>query len=73
MPCGRCRQLLFEHGGPEMLVAAEGGPITVAELLPHAFGPKDLAALANKAARGQAVLGAVTELRSAGWRSVRPR
>lgn len=50
MPCGRCRQLLFEHGGPEMLVAADGGPITVAGLLPNAFGPHDLAAMANKAA-----------------------
>jgi cytidine deaminase len=49
MPCGRCRQLLFEHGGPEMLVATESGSLTVAELLPHAFGPNDLAALANKA------------------------
>jgi cytidine deaminase len=50
MPCGRCRQLLFEHGGPDMLVAADGGPIPVAGLLPHAFGPNDLAALANKSA-----------------------
>ena len=37
-PCGRCRQLLSEHGGPEMLVDAVGGPVTVAELLPGAFG-----------------------------------
>lgn len=50
MPCGRCRQLLFEHGGPDMQVAAIGGPLTVGELLPAAFGPNDLAALANKAA-----------------------
>ena len=49
MPCGRCRQLLFEHGGPEMLVAADGGPITVAGLLPNAFGPHDLAAMAAMA------------------------
>jgi cytidine deaminase len=49
-PCGRCRQLLFEHGGREMLVAADEGPITVADLLPGAFGPMDLAALANKTA-----------------------
>jgi cytidine deaminase len=49
MPCGRCRQLLFEHGGPEMLVAGADGPITVAALLPEAFGPQDLAAMANKA------------------------
>jgi cytidine deaminase len=47
MPCGRCRQLLFEHGGPGMLVAAEGGPVTVAGLLPNAFGPDDLAAAAS--------------------------
>jgi len=49
MPCGRCRQLLFEHGGPQMLVAAAGGPVTVADLLPEAFGPQDLAAMAAKA------------------------
>jgi cytidine deaminase len=43
MPCGRCRQLLFEHGGPSMLVAtAEDSWVTVAELLPRAFGPHDL-------------------------------
>ncbi|WP_024793458.1 cytidine deaminase [Tomitella biformata] len=39
MPCGRCRQVLFEHGGPELLVDAAGGPLTMGELLPHAFGP----------------------------------
>lgn len=37
MPCGRCRQLLWEHGGPGCLVDAVGGPIPMAELLPHAF------------------------------------
>jgi cytidine deaminase len=42
MPCGRCRQLLYEHGGPTCLVDFEGGPVTVADLLPHAFGPEDL-------------------------------
>jgi cytidine deaminase len=42
MPCGRCRQLLFEHGGPRCLVDAPGGPLTVGELLPYAFGPADL-------------------------------
>ncbi|WP_336085152.1 cytidine deaminase [Nocardia sp. SSK8] len=44
MPCGRCRQLLFEHGGAELLVAHAQGSVTLAELLPHAFGPDDLAA-----------------------------
>lgn len=41
-PCGRCRQLLFEHGGAECLVDAEGGPTTVGALLPGAFGPGHL-------------------------------
>ena len=38
MPCGRCRQLLWEHGGPQCLVDAPGGPLAMAELLPYAFG-----------------------------------
>lgn len=42
MPCGRCRQLLFEHGGPGMLVATDEGPIPLAQLLPNAFGPANL-------------------------------
>src|SRR5262245_42763310 len=42
MPCGRCRQLLWEHGGPDCLVEHASGPLTMAELLPHAFGPEDL-------------------------------
>jgi cytidine deaminase len=46
MPCGRCRQLLWEHGGPECLVEAQPGPVTVADLLPRAFGAADLAAVA---------------------------
>ncbi len=43
MPCGRCRQVLLEHGGPEMLIDHPRGPRTLAELLPDAFGPDDLA------------------------------
>lgn len=39
MPCGRCRQVLFEHGGPDLLIDAADGPLTMAQLLPHAFGP----------------------------------
>jgi cytidine deaminase len=42
MPCGRCRQLLFEHGGPDMLVQTIEGPMRMAEVLPLAFGPDDL-------------------------------
>lgn len=43
MPCGRCRQLLLEHGGPDLLVDHAHGPRPLAELLPDAFGPDDLA------------------------------
>ncbi|MBN4926068.1 cytidine deaminase [Hoyosella rhizosphaerae] len=44
MPCGRCRQLLYEHGGPEMRIAVSDGSIPLSELLPRAFGPGDFAA-----------------------------
>ncbi len=43
MPCGRCRQILFEAGGPELLVDGDGGPRRLSELLPAAFGPASLA------------------------------
>jgi cytidine deaminase len=42
LPCGRCRQLLWENGGPKMLVDAEDGPLTMDELLPRGFGIADL-------------------------------
>jgi cytidine deaminase len=41
-PCGRCRQLLFEHGGPALLLAWDPEPLRIDQLLPHAFGPADL-------------------------------
>ncbi|HEY1761717.1 MAG TPA: cytidine deaminase [Acidimicrobiales bacterium] len=43
-PCGRCRQLLFEHGGNELLIDAGENvvPTRLAALLPAAFGPDDL-------------------------------
>lgn len=44
MPCGRCRQVLYEHGGPGLLVDHREGPTTLGALLPDAFGPDDLAA-----------------------------
>jgi cytidine deaminase len=44
MPCGRCRQLLLEAGGPELLIDTEDGPITLSQLLPTAFSGTDLAA-----------------------------
>ncbi|MGV0741477.1 cytidine deaminase [Mycolicibacterium sp. XJ870] len=43
MPCGRCRQVLLEHGGPELLIDHPNGPRPLRELLPDAFGPDDLA------------------------------
>ena len=42
MPCGRCRQLLYEAGGPDLLVDTVDGPLPLSALLPHAFGPQDL-------------------------------
>jgi cytidine deaminase len=42
MPCGRCRQLLFEHGGPDLQVFMPAGIQSMAQLLPNAFGPDDL-------------------------------
>ena len=41
-PCGRCRQLLFEHGGSTALLMTNDGPQTMAAMLPWAFGPADL-------------------------------
>jgi len=42
MPCGRCRQLLWEHGGPGLQVETVSGIKTMDEVLPDAFGPSDL-------------------------------
>jgi cytidine deaminase len=42
MPCGRCRQLLYEQGGPELLLDSSSGIRPLRELLPDAFGPDDL-------------------------------
>ena len=42
MPCGRCRQLLHENGGPDLLVETVRGVRTMAEVLPDAFGADDL-------------------------------
>ena len=42
MPCGRCRQLLFENGGAELLLMTVSGVRRMDEVLPDAFGPDDL-------------------------------
>ncbi|MDR8018816.1 cytidine deaminase [Nesterenkonia aerolata] len=41
-PCGRCRQLLYEFAAETMYVRTARGVVTMDELLPQAFGPKDL-------------------------------
>jgi cytidine deaminase len=46
MPCGRCRQVLLEHGGPELLIDHPAGPRPLKDLLPDAFGPDDMASKA---------------------------
>jgi len=43
VPCGRCRQLLLEAGGPGLLVDTAEGPVTLSILLPAAFTGTDLA------------------------------
>lgn len=42
MPCGRCRQLLYEHSADGMLLQTISGIKTINEVLPDAFGPRDL-------------------------------
>lgn len=42
MPCGRCRQLLYENGGPGLLLMTVSGVRRMDEVLPDAFGPDDL-------------------------------
>lgn len=42
MPCGRCRQLLWEHGGAELLVDTPEGILTMDAVLPQAFGSEQL-------------------------------
>jgi cytidine deaminase len=42
MPCGRCRQLLFEHSAEGMLLETVSGIHTIDEVIPDAFGPRTL-------------------------------
>ncbi|RPK59594.1 Cytidine deaminase [Streptomyces sp. ADI96-02] len=42
VPCGRCRQLLYEFGGPELLLETPDGLRTLDAMLPQAFGPQNL-------------------------------
>lgn len=47
MPCGRCRQLLFEHGGRDLLLLTVSGVRPMYEVLPDAFGPDSLSDYAD--------------------------
>jgi len=49
MPCGRCRQLLWENGGPDCLLLTPEGVLPMRDVLPQAFGPADLDAAAERA------------------------
>ncbi|MET9603719.1 cytidine deaminase [Streptomyces sp. NPDC006512] len=42
VPCGRCRQLLYEFGGPDLLVETPDGILPLSAMLPQAFGPDHL-------------------------------
>ena len=42
MPCGRCRQLLWENGSPGTLLWTVSGVKPMTEVLPDAFGAEDL-------------------------------
>jgi len=46
MPCGRCRQLLYEHSAPGMVLETVSGIRTIDQVLPDAFGPRELDAYA---------------------------
>lgn len=52
MPCGRCRQLLWEHGGPDCLLMTPTGVLSMREVLPQAFGRADLDRIARGDVRG---------------------
>jgi cytidine deaminase len=42
MPCGRCRQLLYEHSSADMVLDTVSGFKTIDEVIPDAFGPRQL-------------------------------
>ena len=42
MPCGRCRQLLSEHATAGMMLETVSGIKSIEEVIPDAFGPRDL-------------------------------
>ncbi|PWJ26107.1 cytidine deaminase [Branchiibius hedensis] len=52
MPCGRCRQLLWEHGGASCLLLTPEGVLPMSDVLPQAFGGEDLAAVRGESTHG---------------------
>ena len=48
MPCGRCRQVIYEFGGPDLLVDTPAGPSAMSAVLPDAFGPEHLPGAPNR-------------------------
>jgi cytidine deaminase len=44
MPCGRCRQIIYEFGGPDCLLDTPQGILPMSKVLPDAFGPEHLPA-----------------------------
>ncbi len=58
VPCGHCRQFLMELGPPERLAISAAGrqASTLGDLLPSAFGPRDLGAVAALLDHAQAPL-----------------
>lgn len=42
MPCGRCRQLLYEFRAPDMQLMTAHGVRSIEDVLPDAFGPQNL-------------------------------
>ncbi|MFE9608651.1 cytidine deaminase [Streptomyces sp. NPDC006012] len=42
VPCGRCRQLLYEFGGPDLVLDTPAGVLPLSRMLPQAFGPDHL-------------------------------
>jgi len=53
LPCGRCRQILLEAGGPHLLVNTAQGPVELQVLLPAAFTQTDLAKRAERPKRAE--------------------
>ena len=55
MPCGRCRQLLWEHGGADLLVDTPAGLMTMDQVLPLAFGAAELTEVTGQEMEAQEV------------------